>query len=257
MTTAPILTLTGQSHCGAAFDDFDRDYYVTVQKGLQATGESKTNLIRRRLTWLNHQLMKAKFKVELVLDYGCGCGDTCPYVFKTLKPATMSVPTYLQNRSSYQTNAMGMNTVSSLKRASWRHPATSTSRTAMAFPFMQRLLALQRVVQLLRPGGLIAFWENNPWNPGTRYAMRRIPFDRDAIMLSAGESRRLLRDAGFDILETSYLCLFPHRLYWLRPLETTMACLPIGGQTQILARRATTKVGLLGSDDDLAFVAES
>ena len=41
------------------------------------------------------------------------------------------------------------------------------------------------VRQGLRPGGVFALWENNPWNPGTRLVMRRIPFDRNAVLLSA------------------------------------------------------------------------
>jgi hypothetical protein len=26
----------------------------------------------------------------------------------------------------------------------------------------------------MRPGGVVALWENNPWNPATRYVMGRI-----------------------------------------------------------------------------------
>ena len=48
----------------------------------------------------------------------------------------------------------------------------------------------------LRPGGLFAFWENNPWNPGTRLVMSRIPFDRDAITLSALERGGCSRPAA-------------------------------------------------------------
>ena len=65
--------------------------------------------------------------------------------------------------------------------------------------------AIDYVLRSLRPGGLFAFWENNPWNPGTRYVMSRIPFDRDAITLSPLEARQLLRVGGFEILRTDFL----------------------------------------------------
>jgi len=52
-------------------------------------------------------------------------------------------------------------------------------------PLQQRRDAVAFAFHSLRRGGVFAFWENNPWNPGTRLAMRRIPFDRDAIMISA------------------------------------------------------------------------
>jgi hypothetical protein len=51
----------------------------------------------------------------------------------------------------------------------------------------------------LRPGGLFAPWENNPWNPNTRYVMSRIPFDRDATTLSPPKAVGLLRQNGFQV----------------------------------------------------------
>jgi hypothetical protein len=41
--------------------------------------------------------------------------------------------------------------------------------------------------------GMLALFENNPWNPGARMVMARIPFDRDAVTLSPIEARRMLR----------------------------------------------------------------
>ena len=73
----------------------------------------------------------------------------------------------------------------------------------------QRLDALGYVHRSLSEGGHFAFWENNPWNPGTCLVMRRIPFDRDAKRLSPPHARRLLSRAGFDVLRTDFLFFFP------------------------------------------------
>jgi hypothetical protein len=67
--------------------------------------------------------------------------------------------------------------------------------------------------------------------------MSRIPFDRDAIMVFPHEARRLLRQAGFEILRTDYLFIFPRPLSALRLLEPPLSRLPFGAQYQILARR--------------------
>ena len=48
----------------------------------------------------------------------------------------------------------------------------------------ERLDALAYIHRSLAEGGVFGFWENNPWNPGTRLVMRRIPFDRDAKLIS-------------------------------------------------------------------------
>ena len=104
-------------------------------------------------------------------------------------------------------------------------------------PLSRRATAVDYIYRLLRPGGLFALWENNPWNPGTRYVMSRIPFDRDAITLTAPETRRLLRTGGFEILRTDFLFIFPRVLSWLRCVEPLVTQLPLGGQYQVLCRK--------------------
>jgi SAM-dependent methyltransferase len=101
----------------------------------------------------------------------------------------------------------------------------------------QRPAAISSIAAALRRGGVLAFWENNPWNPGTRLIMRRIEFDRGARLLSAPAARRLLEDGGFEVLETDYLFIFPRALAALRPVEPRLARLPLGGQYLILARK--------------------
>ncbi len=87
--------------------------------------------------------------------------------------------------------------------------------------------------------GCLRFFENNPLNPGTRYVMSRIPFDRDAITLTPWNARALLRSAGFDILGTDYLFYFPKVLSALRKVEPLLAKLPFGAQYLVLCRKSS------------------
>ena len=105
----------------------------------------------------------------------------------------------------------------------------------------ERLEALAYIHRSLAEGGVFGFWENNPWNPGTRLVMRRIPFDRDAKLISPPRARQLLTRAGFDVLGTDFLFLFPRVLAALRPLEARLARLPAGAQYMVLARKTSTK----------------
>jgi hypothetical protein len=57
--------------------------------------------------------------------------------------------------------------------------------------------------------------------------MSRIPFDRDAVPLSPPQARSLLRDGGFEVLQTSFAFIFPRMLSALRPLEPRVSCLPL------------------------------
>ena len=100
-----------------------------------------------------------------------------------------------------------------------------------------RSAAVGFVYGSLRPGALFAMWENNPWNPGTRYVMSRCPFDKDAKMLRPSEARRMLHAAGFEIVSTTFMFIFPRSLGWMRGIEPLLSRLPIGGQYQVLCRK--------------------
>jgi hypothetical protein len=104
-------------------------------------------------------------------------------------------------------------------------------------PLDQRPAAVDHVFRSLRPGGLFAFWENNPLNVGTRIVMSRCSFDRDAITLRSGQAKRLLRAGGFEVLRTDFLFIFPRALRFMRWVEPHVSRLPIGAQYMVLCRR--------------------
>ncbi len=81
----------------------------------------------------------------------------------------------------------------------------------------------------------MALFENNPWNPGTRLVMSRIPFDRDAVLVRPGEARRLLEAAGLEPRFTGFYFYFPRWLGALRPIERRLVRLPLGAQYGVFA----------------------
>ena len=87
------------------------------------------------------------------------------------------------------------------------------------------------------PKGLFSFWENNPRNPGTRYVMSRIHFNRDAIALSCIEAHRMVKVGGFEALRCNFLFYFPRSLRFFRWAEFLLTHLPLGAQYQILRSR--------------------
>lgn len=101
----------------------------------------------------------------------------------------------------------------------------------------QRTLSCQLSLETFVPQKhpLRSLWEGNLWNPGTRYVMRRIPFARDAVMLSYSEARQLLIPAGFHIVRVDFF--FPRWLRVLRPLERILRGVPLDAPYQILAQK--------------------
>jgi len=174
------------------------------------------------------------------LDFGCGTGSATPFLLNELK-----VDSLLGVDASVQSLAIARQTHG--KPA--RFVTLAEYRPEGLFDLVfcngvfhhispgDRAAAVDMLHSSLRPGGVLAFWENNPWNPGTRYVMRRIPFDRNAIALSAPAARRLLRERGFEVMRTDFLFFFPRFLAWLRWLEPGLAYLPLGAQYQILCQK--------------------
>ena len=83
----------------------------------------------------------------------------------------------------------------------------------------------------------MALWENNPWNPGTRYVMKRIPFDREAIPMTSIEARALVRSVRLEVLTTDFCFFFPRVFRMLRRVEPWLAPVPLGAQYLVLCRK--------------------
>ena len=94
------------------------------------------------------------------------------------------------------------------------------------------------LVRVLKPGGLLAVFEHNPWNPLTRMIVSRCALDENAILLTAGECRNLWLRAGTVSCGVAFFLFFPPRWKVLWPVEDVLAWLPAGAQYVIHARRA-------------------
>jgi len=223
------------------FDAYAAQYDAALQQGLAVSGETKDYFARGRITWLMRTLRRLGEEPRAILDFGCGTGTSARWFRETLPSAEVlgvDVSTGSLEVARRLHGELGVK-FSSLSD----YPAERQFDLAFCngvfhhIPPAERPQAVSFVVRALRPGGLFAFCENNPWNPGTRIVMSRIPFDRDAIPLSPPTALRLLRAAGLQTVRTDFLFVFPRPLKWLRGLEPLLCRLPLGAQYQILCRK--------------------
>jgi SAM-dependent methyltransferase len=233
------------------FDQFAAEYDATLNQGLAISGEDKHFFAQQRLRWLRRRLDQAKCRPSHVLDFGCGTGSAAP-LFLELWPGLRSyVGTDVSVRSLEVAEATHGSGRAKFVLAS-ELPAEGLFDLVYCNGVFHHIAPDDRAEWLcyihdsLRPGGMFALFENNPWNPGTRWVMRRIPFDRGAITLSLPESRRLLRRGGFELVHGDSLFYFPRHLKWLRPLESLGVRVPLGAQYLVLSRKPlTTAVGMI------------
>ena len=90
--------------------------------------------------------------------------------------------------------------------------------------------------RVTRPGGVVAIFEHNPWNPLTRLAVHRCEFDDDAVLVSRRRLRHLL--AGpLQPLEERYIAFFPRGGDPYDRIEARLGRVPVGAQYYVAGRR--------------------
>jgi SAM-dependent methyltransferase len=103
-----------------------------------------------------------------------------------------------------------------------------------------RLPLLQEMRRVVRPGGLVAVFEHNPWNPLTRRVVRDCAFDEDVELIPRRELASLLRRAGLEAVTGEYLLFFPWCARPLQAVERALTALPLGAQYVVAGRRGAT-----------------
>lgn len=231
--------MSADSH-DTTFDDVASSYDAELERGLSLTGEHKDYYATQRVARIRALIQDGTIRApERIVDYGCGIGDTMELLAGIGDGCRLC----------------GVDTSSkSLAIARERVPSAdfllpddfqSASPFDLCYcngvfhhiPVDERPRFASIISGRLRPGGTFAFYENNPLNPGTRMVMKRIPFDRDAVMLPPWQATRLLQSAGLEVVRVEYLFFFPKALRQLRPVEYYLRSVPLGGQYLILARR--------------------
>jgi SAM-dependent methyltransferase len=224
---------------------FDRasDYDEMLQRGLRLSGEDKAYFIEGRLARLAGSLAQ-DFTAKRILDFGCGTGDTTRQLVRhfpgaEVVGADVSTGALEHARSTHQIAGISFLATNEVDRTDRFDLCYSNGAFHHIEP-ADRHETVQALLRLLRPGGYLALFENNPWNPGTRMVMRRIPFDRDATPVRPSHARRLLLQNGFTVADpTRYLFVFPAALKALRLVEPSLERLPVGAQYLVLGQRPT------------------
>jgi ubiquinone/menaquinone biosynthesis C-methylase UbiE len=217
------------------FDSYDKSYGAVVQSSIDFSGLPHSFFMTAKADILRN-LIAARLDSShksVALDVGCGVGAFHPFVrgvFRRLCGTDVSAASVAQARRSnpdveYETYDG--------KVLPYDHAIFDVATAICVMhhvPPEEWLSFLHEIRRVVRPGGLVCVIEHNPFNLLTRLAVARCEFDRDAVLLRAGQMRRLMADAGLRDVETRYFVLLPWATPLIRRIEYIFRRMPLGAQ---------------------------
>lgn len=225
----------------AEFDKFARDYEAQFKPWLRIAGASREYFARTRLEWLAMLLTDEGIMPRGVMDFGCGTGISLPLLGEIFQAEDIVGLDTSKESLAVAAELAGNRSVRLATPAEYvpgeNLDLVFCNGVFHHIPVAERFGAVEYLYRCLRPGGIFAMWENNPWNPVQSFAMKHAEIDKNAIPLKPAESRRLVASARFRVTRTDYLFFFPACFRWLHPLEKALIKVPLGAQYQVLARK--------------------
>ena len=216
------------------FDQYAQHYETVIDQYVEFSGQSQDFYTRAKADHLRLILERKPSTARLsVLDIGCGHGLIHPYLNDTrylitgidvaeeaIKVARHTNPHVLYDQYDG----------THLPYADDSFDVAFTICVMHHVPVHQWDGFVSEARRVLRPGGTFVVFEHNKLNPLVQWVVRRHPFDRNAVMLTAWRARKLMQRAGFRQVECTHILFFPFEGPLFRRIEGFLPWLPMGAQ---------------------------
>jgi len=224
------------------FDHLADNYVENISPWMRITGENIGFYAQSRIRWVAQQLEELGIHPDKIMDFGCGVGLATPFLLEAFGRDSQIIGVDVSSdsleiaRSKYASKNISFQTLSNYT-PNQSVDLVYCNGVFHHIPLNDRDSAIQYVYDSLRPGGLFALWENNPWNPIVRYNMAHAEIDRNAIPITPPYGTKLVTANGLQLLKMRYCFIFPAFLRFLRPLEPLVSQLPLGAQYVVFSRK--------------------
>jgi SAM-dependent methyltransferase len=219
------------------FDEFAGEYKQILDRSLAASGEDSAYFAEYKARYLRRRLTP-EFSGK-VLDFGCGVGLLARFMRQSLPFAR--IDGFDVSRESIQKVGkelleQGVFT-SDVGHLGGDYQLIVVANVMHHVPLSQRPSTIEKLVERLASGGILAVFEHNPANPVTRWVVEHCPFDSNAVLLPPKETSAYLEQVGLRNITRDYIVFMPHSLAFLRPLEPSLKWLPLGAQYVTVAEK--------------------
>jgi len=230
----------------AEFDKFADEYEATYARSLAVSGEGAEFFSEYKVRDIAREYDRhcsAAMASPRVLDFGSGNGASVPFVRRHLPRAQLTCVDV--SRRSLSLAKKRFPSLAEYVPFDGAHIPFPEDHFDIAFAACvfhhiaptEHISLFKELRRILRSGGNLFVFEHNPYNPLTTYIVNSCPFDNNAQLIRGATMKQRLEAAGFASVKIRYRIFFPHALRILRPLETALAWLPLGGQYYVLARK--------------------
>jgi SAM-dependent methyltransferase len=227
----------------AEFDQFADEYLAQHRSNIAVTGEDPEFFAEYKIAVLRKRFDAAGITPRRIVDFGSGIGASMPF-FRKYFPAAALTCADASPRSLELAEARFPDSAAFAEVADNRVPAADASFdlafSACVFHHIDHDEHVHWLAELNRvtaPGGRLAIFEHNPYNPLTVRAVNTCPFDINARLIRPANLVKAAKAAGWKSPEIRYHIFFPHALAALRGLEPSLGWLPLGGQYSLVASK--------------------
>lgn len=227
---------------GSEFDAYRDNYSDTVNESIAFSGLDVDFFTRAKATRLLELLSRhVGSPADLsVLDVGCGVGNYHGVLKDRIGKLTGVDP-------SAECIAEARQRHPDLEYATYDgeripYPADHFD-AAYAICVMHHVLPeiwpvfASELARVTRPGGIVAIFEHNPYNPVTRRIVSNCPFDENAVLLSKRSVVKHLRSAGLSVAEGRYILTLPAESGIFRRIDNALGFLPMGAQYYVAGQK--------------------
>lgn len=220
------------------FDAYATSYSDHLAKSINFSGQSHRFFVQAKVDHILRTLPSLGVDPDLarVLDVGCGTGETDVLLagkFGELHGIDISEESVSLARRRPETQGVRYTSYDGVTLPY----ETGSFDFAFAITVVHHVPPAQwpafflELARVVRPGGLVAIYEHNPWNPLTRRVVNNCEFDRDAVLLTSRTARKLMSGAGMSKALNEYILFFPWKNSLTGGLERLIGrVVPFGAQ---------------------------
>jgi len=227
----------------AEFDRVADEYEAIHTRSIAISGETPEFFARYKIVDVAQIVARERRAVRRILDFGSGTGNSLPHMATLFPQASVTCADVSKrcmeiSRSRFPHIATDYCEIEDM-RLPFEDAGFDLVFSAGVFhhiPAGQHENWLSELRRVTRPDGRLFIFEHNPLNPLTVAAIRSCPFDEHAVLISARDMAKCIKQAGWSEAQIAYRMFFPHALAFARPLERWMRKLPLGAQYFVTAR---------------------